>query len=63
MFNILVNTEYEWLFEIIKAESPELFSIKLADLTRPDEIQYEQLVKTDAIIAVSYTHLTLPTKA
>ena len=51
MFNILVNTEYEWLFETIKAESPELFSIKLADLSRPDENQYEQLVKTDAIVA------------
>ena len=50
MFNILVNTEYEWLFETIKAESPELFSIKLADLSRPDKNQYEQLVKTDAII-------------
>ena len=50
MFNILVNTEYEWLFETIKAESPEFFSIKLADLSRPDENQYEQLVKTDAII-------------
>ena len=50
MFNILVNTEYEWLFETLKAESPELFSIKLADLSRPDENQYEELVKTDAII-------------
>ena len=50
MFNILVNTEYEWLFETIKAESPDLFSIKLADLSRPDENQYKQLVKTDAII-------------
>ena len=50
MFNILVNNEYEWLFETIKLESPEFFSIKLADLSRPDENQYEQLVKTDAII-------------
>ena len=50
MFNILVNTEYEWLFETIKAEAPEFFSIKLADLSGPDEKQYEQLVKTDAII-------------
>ena len=50
MFNILVNTEYEWLFETIKTESPEFFSIKLADLSRPDENQYEQLVDTDAII-------------
>ena len=50
MFNILVNNEYEWLFETIKLESPEFFSIKLADLSRPDENQYEQLVDTDAII-------------
>ena len=50
MFNILVNTEYEWLFETIKAESPNLFSIKLADLSRPDEKQYEKLIKTEAII-------------
>ena len=50
MFNILVNIEYEWLFETIKAESSELFSIKLADLSSPDENQYEQLARTDAII-------------
>ena len=50
MFNILVNTEYEWLFETLKAESPELFSIKLADLSSPDENQYEQLFRTNAII-------------
>ena len=50
MFNILVNIEYEWLFETIKAESSELFSIKLADLSSPDENQYEQLVRTNAII-------------
>ena len=50
MFNILVNTEYEWLFETIKAEAPEFFSIKLADLSRPDENQYEELRSTDAII-------------
>jgi len=50
MFNILVNTEYEWLFEALKTKSPKFFSIKLADLSRPDEKQYEQLVRTDAII-------------
>ena len=50
MFNILVNTEYQWLFEKLKSESPVLFSIKLADLSSPDEKLYKQLVKTNAII-------------
>ena len=50
MFNILVNTEYEWLFETLKAEAPEFFSLKLADFSCPDENQYEQLAGTDAII-------------
>jgi phosphoglycerate dehydrogenase-like enzyme len=50
MFNILVNSEYEWLFETLKAEAPEFFSLKLADFSCPDENQYEQLSGTDAII-------------
>ena len=50
MFNILVNTEYEWLFETLKAEAPEFFSLKLADFSCPDENQYKQLAGTDAII-------------
>tara|TARA_B100000945_G_scaffold310157_1_gene301785 strand:- start:364 stop:1371 length:1008 start_codon:yes stop_codon:yes gene_type:complete len=50
MFNILVNTEYEWLFETLKAEAPNSCSIKLADLSHPDKNQYNQLLKTDAII-------------
>ena len=50
MFNILVNSEYEWLFETLKAEAPELFSMKLADFSCPDENLYEQLAGTDAII-------------
>jgi len=50
MFNILVNTEYEWLFETLKAEAPEFFSLKLADFSCPDENQYVQLSRTDAII-------------
>jgi len=37
MFNILVNSEYEWLFETLKAEAPEFFSLKLADFSFPDE--------------------------
>ena len=50
MFNILVNTEYEWLFETLKAETPEFFSLHLADFSCPDENQYQQLARTDAII-------------
>ena len=50
MFNVLVNTEYKWLFETLKDESPEFFSLNLADLSSPDKNQYEQLVRTDAII-------------
>ena len=50
MFNILVSTEYEWLFETLKTEASEIFSMKLADFSRPDENQYEQLARTDAII-------------
>jgi len=50
MFNILVNNEYEWLFETLKAETPEYFSLKLTDFSCPDENQYEQLARTDAIL-------------
>ena len=50
MFNILVSSEYEWLFETLKTEASEIFSMKLADFSRPDENQYEQLTRTDAII-------------
>ena len=50
MFNILVSTEYEWLFETLKTEASEIFSMKLADFSWPDENQYEQLARTDAII-------------
>ena len=50
MFNILVNTEYEWVFETLKTESSKFFSMKLADFSCPDENHYEQLAGTDAII-------------
>ena len=50
MFNILVNSEYEWLFETLKTEASNIFSMKLADFSCPDENQYEQLAGTDAII-------------
>ncbi len=50
MFNILVSTEYEWLFETLKTEASKKFSMKLADFSCPDENQYEQLAGTDAIL-------------
>ena len=50
MFNILVSTEYEWLFETLKTEASKLFSMKLADFSCHDGNQYEQLTGTDAII-------------
>jgi len=50
MFNILVNIEYEWLFETLKAEASKIFSMKLSDFSCPDENHYKQLAKTDAII-------------
>ena len=50
MFNILVSNEYEWLFETLKRADSKIFSMKLADFACPDENQYEQLAKTDAII-------------
>ena len=50
MFNILVSTEYEWLFETLKTEASKIFSMKLADFSCPDENHYEQLARTNAII-------------
>ena len=50
MFNIIVNKEYELLFENLKAEAPESFSLTLADFSKPDQILNELLQKADAII-------------
>ncbi len=50
MFNVLVNNEYEWLFEMLKEGLPEFFSMKLTDLSCPNDIQEEQLVRANAII-------------
>ncbi|MBG55585.1 MAG: hypothetical protein CL935_00455 [Deltaproteobacteria bacterium] len=50
MFNILVNNEYEWLFETLKTELPEFFSMKLTDFSCHDDTQQEQLIKVNAII-------------
>ena len=50
MFNILVNTEYEWLFETLKAEAPDSFSMRLVDFSSPDENLNRQLAEADAVI-------------
>ena len=50
MFNIIVNKEYELLFERLKAEAPDSFSLKLADFLNPDHKLNDLLQKADAII-------------
>ena len=50
MFNIIVNKEYELLFESLKAEAPDSFSLTLADFLNPDQKLNELLQKADAII-------------
>ena len=36
MFNVIVNKEYELLFERLKAEAPDSFALSLADFSHPD---------------------------
>ena len=50
MFNIIVNKEYELLFERLKAEAPDSFVLTLADFSHPDEKLNVLLEKADAII-------------
>ena len=49
MFNVLVNTEYEWLFEKLRTEAPDFFSMKLADFSCPDERPRSGVVLTDCL--------------
>ena len=37
MFNVLVNREYEMLFENLKTEAPDSFVLTLVDFNHPDE--------------------------
>jgi len=50
MFNVIVNKEYELLFERLKAEAPDSFAMSLADFSHPDEKLNVLLEKADAII-------------
>ena len=50
MFNVLVNSEYEILFNQLKAEAPDSFELTLVDFSSPDEKLNTLLCKTDAII-------------
>ena len=50
MFNVIVNKEYELLFERLKAEAPDSFALSLADFSHPDEKLNVLLEKADAII-------------
>ena len=50
MFNVLVNSEYEILFDDLKAESPDSFELTMVDFSSPDEKLKTLLCTTDAII-------------
>ena len=50
MFNVLVNREYEMLFENLKTEAPDSFVLTLVDFKHPDEKLNALLCKTDAIL-------------
>ena len=50
MFNVLVNSEYEILFDDLKGEAPDSFELTLVDFSSPDEKLNTLLCKTDAII-------------
>ncbi|MEC7888369.1 MAG: hypothetical protein VYA44_11000, partial [SAR324 cluster bacterium] len=50
MFKILVNSEYEILFNNLKAEAPDSFELTLVDFSAPDEKLNSLLCTTDAII-------------
>lgn len=50
MFNVLVNREYEMLFENLKTEAPDSFVLTLVDFNHPDENLQALLSHADAII-------------
>lgn len=50
MFNVLVNREYEMLFENLKTEAPDSFVLTLVDFKHPDENLKALLSHADAII-------------
>ena len=50
MFNVLVNSEYEKIFDDLKADSPDSFELTMVDFSSPDEKLNSLLCTTDAII-------------
>ena len=50
MFKVLVNSEYEILFNQLKAKAPDSFELTLVDFSAPDEKLNSLLCTTDAII-------------
>ena len=50
MFNVLVNSEYEILFDDLKKEAPDFFELTLVDFSSPNEKFNTLLCTTDAII-------------
>ena len=50
MFKVLVNSEYEILFNKLKAAAPDSFELTLVDFSAPDEKLNSLLCTTDAII-------------
>ena len=50
MFKVLVNSEYEILFNKLKAAAPDSFELTLVDFSAPDEKLNSMLCTTDAII-------------
>ncbi len=50
MFNVLVNSEYDILFNDLKAKSPDSFDLKMVDFSSPDEKLNTLLCTTDTII-------------
>ena len=50
MFNVIVDIEYELLFENLKAGAPDSFALTLADFSLSDEKLSVLLEKADAII-------------
>jgi UDP-N-acetylmuramoyl-tripeptide--D-alanyl-D-alanine ligase len=45
MFIVIVNKEYELLFERLKAEAPDSFALSLADFSHPDEKLNEKVAR------------------
>ena len=50
MFNVLVNSEYDILFNDLKAKSPDSFDLTMVDFSSPDEKLDTLLCKPDVKI-------------